>query len=159
MLLDPDLIERIRAIFLHEEPYVSISDATALLGWSPSQMNDALDAGEIETAATGSGKVVPREELLALAVDLWPVDMIEESLGEDAASVLPEAIRTRELSVRLPRYQVAMLDHFAEQRGTYVNQVIARELDGLASSHFEELRAAIPGFAEAFEWPPGLRCR
>lgn len=155
-MLDPDLIERIRAIFLHEEAYVSISDATALLGWSPSRMNDALDAGEIETVATCSGEVIPAEELLAVAVDLWPVDMIEESLGEDAASVLPEAIRTRELSVRLPSYQVAMLDHFAEQQRTTANHVLARELDGIASGHFDELRAAIDGFAEAFEWPSAL---
>ena len=50
------------------------------------------------------------------------------ALGADAAKVLPEAIRTRELSARLPRYQVAMLEYFAEQRQTNVSDVLAREL-------------------------------
>jgi hypothetical protein len=152
-MLDPDLIERIRTIFLHEEAYVSISKATVLFGWSRRKMKSAVDAGEVETIATCSGKVIVREELIAIAVDLWSFETIEEALGADAAKVLPEAIRTRELSARLPRYQFAMLEYFAEQRQTNVSDVLARELDDFASAHFEELRSAVPGFAEAFEWP------
>lgn len=152
-MLDPDLTERIRTIFLHEEPYVSISDATVLFGWSRRQMKDAIDGGEIETVATCSERVVVREELIAIAVDLWSLETIEEALGQDASKVLPEAIRTRELSARLPRYQIAMLEYFAEQRQTNVANVLARHLDDFASAHFEELRSAIHGFAEAFEWP------
>jgi hypothetical protein len=30
---------------------------------------------------------------------------------------------------------------------------MARELDGIASAHVEELSAALPGFAEAMAWP------
>lgn len=52
---------------------------------------------------------------------------------------------------RLP--QVAMLEYFGRLRQTNVSDVLARELDDFASAHFEELRSAIPGFAEAFEWP------
>jgi hypothetical protein len=31
--------------------------------------------------------------------------------------------------------------------------VLARELDGIASAHIEELSAALAGFAEAMAWP------
>jgi hypothetical protein len=33
--------------------------------------------------------------------------------------------------------------------------VLARELDGIASAHIEELSAALPGFAEVKAWPVG----
>jgi hypothetical protein len=31
--------------------------------------------------------------------------------------------------------------------------VLARELDGIASAHIEELSAALPGFAAEMAWP------
>jgi len=152
-VLDPDLIERIHTIFLQEGANVSISDATVLFGWSRRQMKNAVDAGEIETIATRSGKAIAPEEVMAIAVNLWSLETVEEALGPDASKVLPEAIRTRELPARLPRYQVAMLEYFAEQRQMSVSNVLARELEDLASAHFEELSLAVDGFAEAFEWP------
>lgn len=128
-MLDPDLIERIRTIFLQEGAHVSISDATLLFGWSRRRMGEAVEAGEIETIATWSGIAIAREEVVAIAVDLWSLETIEDALGPDASRVLPEAIRTCQLPARLPHYQVAMLEHFAEQRQTSVSDVLARELD------------------------------
>jgi hypothetical protein len=152
-VLDPALIERIRTIFLQEGANVSISDAAVLFGWSRRQTKNAVDAGEIETIATRSGKVIAREEVKAIATDLWSLETIGEALGPEASKVLPEAIRTRELPARLQRYQVAMLEYFAEQRQMSVSNVLARELEDLASAHFEELSLAVDGFAEAFAWP------
>ena len=40
--------ERIRAIFLHEQPHVTIDEAARLLGWSRTEMNRAIRDGEIE---------------------------------------------------------------------------------------------------------------
>ena len=152
-MLDPDLIERIRTIFLQEGANVSISDATVLFGWSRRRMKNAVDAGEIETIVTRSGEAIVHEEVMAIAVDLWSLETVEEALGPDASRVLPEAIRTRELPARLPGYQVAMLEYFAEQRQTNVSNVLARELEDFASAHFEELSSSVHGFAEAFVWP------
>jgi hypothetical protein len=50
-----------------------------------------------------------REELVAIAMMKWEQAVIEEALGEDAAGVLPEAIRLVELRARVPRYQRDML--------------------------------------------------
>lgn len=152
-MLDPDLIERIRTIFLHDQPYVSIADATALLGWSRSEMTAAISAREIEPMYTCSGKAIKREDIAAKALELWPVETIEEALGSKAKSTLPEAIRTRELRARLPRYQLAMLEYIAEREQTTIGRVLSRELDDLANARAEELSSAIPGFSAALAWP------
>jgi len=44
-------------------------------------------------------------------------------------------------------------------RESTVIAVLARELDGIASAHIEELSAALPGFAEAIAWPARLMKR
>lgn len=85
---------------------------------------------------------------MAKAFELWSHETIEEALGAEA-SVLPSALRTRELRARLPGYQVDMLDYFAVQERTTVNHILTRELDDLASANAEKLSAAIPGFGMA----------
>jgi len=90
---------------------------------------------------------------MAKALELWPLDIIEEALGDEAKRVLPEAIRTAELRVRLPRYHIDMLEYRADQQQTTVSHALSRELDGIASANAEELCAALPGFAAAMAWP------
>jgi hypothetical protein len=100
-MLEPDLISRIRHIFLHPRPHVSISQATGLLGWSRRQMSEAIEAGEVELWTTPVGKWFPRAEMMAKALEIWPVHVIEEALGDEANGVLPQAIRSAELRVWL----------------------------------------------------------
>jgi hypothetical protein len=114
-MLESDVIESIRHIFLHHRPHVSIMQAAARLGWSVRQMKEAIDAGEIETNTTPLATWVWREELIAKALEVWPLDVIEEALGEDASRVLPPALRAQVLRARVPRYQFAMLQYLAEQ--------------------------------------------
>jgi hypothetical protein len=150
---DQDLINRIRTIFLHQPPSVTIAEATVLLGWSRGEMSTAIAAGEVEITSTAVGKWVWREELMAKALELWSPEVIEEALGAEAEGVLPEAVRLIDLHVRLPRHQVAMLEHFAERDGTSVSGALARELDGVASANADELSWAVAGFADALAWP------
>lgn len=152
-MLDSDIIMRIRSIFLHQRPHVSIPEATDLLGWTRAQMTEALAAGEIEITETGFGKWIWLEELMAKALELWSPEAIEEALGADADHALPSAIRLTDVQLRLPRHHVAMLQHFADRDRTTVSHVLTRELDGIASAHAEELSWTIPGFAGALEWP------
>ena len=154
-MLDQHLIHRIRTIFLHQRPHVSIADATVLLGWAESEMGRAIGAGEIEVVSTDIGRWIWREELMAKALELWSQEDIEEALGGDAAGVIPEAVRLMELRVRLPRYQVAMLEYVAGRDRASVSGWLARELDGVASAHAEELSSAVNGFAAALGWPDG----
>jgi hypothetical protein len=72
---------------------------------------------------------------------------------DEADGILPQAIRSAELRVRLPRHHIDMLEYRADQQETTVSGVLERELDGIASAHIQELSAALPGFAEAMAWP------
>lgn len=152
-MLDPDLIHRIRTIFLQQRPHVSIAEATVLLGWSRGEMSAAVRAGEVDVRATSVRKWVWREELMAKALDLWAPAVIEEALGAEAEGMLPEAVPLIDLHVRLPRYQVAMLEWLAGREHASVGSVLAREVDGLASAHADELSWAVAGFADALAWP------
>jgi len=82
MALPEDFTKRIRHIFLHQRPHVSIMTAATLLGWPQARMRAAIAAGEIETNVTPFATWVWREELMAKAIELWPLDAIEEALGE-----------------------------------------------------------------------------
>lgn len=152
-MLEPNVTHRIRHIFLHPRPHVSISQATDLLGWTRREMQDAIASGDVELMTTPLGKWFWREELMSKALETWPLEIIEEALGADADSILPRALRTAELRVRLPRHHIAMLEYKAEQQRTTVSGALARELDGIASADAPELSAAIPGFAAALAWP------
>jgi hypothetical protein len=152
-MLEPDIIDRIRRIFLHQRPHVSIFQATALMGWTRGEMTAAIAAGEIALMETPLGKWVWREELMAKALELWPREVIEEALGAEAERVLPHAVRLAVLRARIPRYQLAMLEYFAEEQRTTVSEVLTRELEGVASEHAEQLSAVVPGFGAALAWP------
>ena len=152
-MLDSDLAERIRTIFLQPRSFVSINETAALLGWSHEQMRDAIAGQDVDLSTACSGKVVARDELMALALNIWPIEWIEEALGTRAAGVLPEAVRSRRIGVRIPRYHAAMLDYLAEKEHTTTGHLITRALDDLASERLEVLAQAIPGFANAVAWP------
>jgi hypothetical protein len=152
-MLDPTLIQRIRAIFLHHEAHVTIGEATEMLGWSRGEMDTAIANGEIEVAGTGSGKWVERRELAEVALQRWPLVTIEEALGRDAASILPPGLRTRKFTVRLPRYQIGALEVLAEDGREPVEAMLMRMFEELTDLHHERLARVIPGLGEAMAWP------
>jgi hypothetical protein len=134
-------------------PYVSIGEASWILGWPAEEMERAIVTRDIEVTTTCSGKTIAVEEMLAKVRALWPVEIIEEALGASAARVLPPGFRTRRVTLRLPSYQAAMLEYLATQQGTTVGHLLWFQLDELGSENLEELSAAIPAFGEAFAWP------
>jgi hypothetical protein len=68
------------------------------------------------------GVRISKEEMMAAAMRVWELSVIEAALGEDAASVLPEAIRLVELRARVPQYQREMLRELARIEGTSFDQ-------------------------------------
>jgi hypothetical protein len=154
-MLTPNLTERIRSIFLHHEARVTIAGAARLLGLSPDELAAAVRAGEVEVVGTCSGAMIDIRELAEQAVHLWPLATIEEALGREASLVLPAGVRTQRFALRLPRYLVAALERLAEENEESAEALLTRELHGLAWTHRERLGEAIPGFAEAVEWPLG----
>ena len=152
-MLDPAVINRIRTIFLHHEPRVTITEAAGLLGWSGAEMNRAIRDGEIEVVATCSGKRVELRELAAYALQQWPLTAIEEALGRDAALILPPGLRTRKLTVRLPRYQIGALQVLADDGRESVDAMLTRMFEELTDVNQQRLARLIPGLVEARTWP------
>src|SRR4051812_171784 len=101
-MLTSDLINRIRAIFLHPEPRVTVAEAAHMLGWSSGRMNDTMRDGEIEVVDTCRSLCVELAELVEMALSLWSMTEIERALGSSARKILPPGLRTRRLCTRLP---------------------------------------------------------
>ena len=150
---ESDVLQRIRTIFLQPRAHVTLEEATELLGWPESRMEAAVHAGEIEITSTSLDQIVWREELMAKALDTWPREAIEEALGVHVETVLPYAVQLTDLHARVPRYQLNMLEFFADRERTTVSDVLTRELEGIASEHAAELSAAVAGFGSALMWP------
>jgi hypothetical protein len=154
-MLDPALIQRIRAIFLHQEPRVTVGVAADLLGWSFAEMKATIRNGDIEVVETSGGTRIELRELAAYVMQQWPLTTIEEALERDAALVLPPALRTRKFTVRLPQYQIGVLEVLAEEGREPVEALLMRMFEELADLHHERLARIIPGLGEAMAWPAG----
>jgi len=107
----------------------------------------------LPTEATCWGMRVPKEQLIAAAMRVWDQAVIEAALGDDAATVLPKAIRLMLLRVRIPRYQGDMLVALATQHETTVDDMLTRELEDVACAHAEELAAVMLPLSAALAWP------
>jgi hypothetical protein len=145
--------DTIRQIFLSPRPSVAFMTAASLLGIPFAELKREIESGAIVAVSTPLRRRVPREEMIAAAMRVWDQATIEQALGDDAAAVLPEAIRLVELRARVPRYQRDMLRYLAREHGTTVDDVLTRELEDVACAHAEELASVLPGFAEALAWP------
>jgi predicted site-specific integrase-resolvase len=145
----------IRHIFLTPRPHMALITAADRLGMSFSDMKKAIAEGTIVAVSTGVGVRVTKEEMIAVAMRTWPQAVIEEALGDDAARVLPEAIRLVELRARVPRYQKEMLQWLARRDQTSVDEVLSRELEDVACAYAEELASVVPGFKTAFAFGEG----
>lgn len=154
--MDETTRNRIRHIFLSPRPSFALMTASGLLGMTLKDLKREIEDGAIVAVSTGLGQRVMREEMIAAAMRVWEQGVIEEALGDDAAAVLPEAIRLVELRARVPRYQREMLQYLARQNGTTVDEVLTRELEDVACAHSEELAAAVPGFDTALAWPENV---
>jgi len=152
-MVEPDDINRIRAIFLHPEPRVTVVEAAQMLGWSSGRMNEAMRDGEIEVVGTCRSSCVELTELVEMALSLWSMTEIERALGSSARKILPPGLRTRTFCTRLPRYLIDMLQYLAAAERASLELFLSRELQDLASARRETLARELTGFAEPFDWP------
>jgi len=150
--MDESTRSRIRHIFLSPRPNFALMTAANLLGFTLKELKREIEDGAIVAVWTALGERMTREELVAVAMQTWEHSIIEDALGKDAPSVLPEAIRLVELRARVPRYQRDVLRALARREGTSVDAVLTRELEGVVSAHAEEL-TGVPGLSMAMQWP------
>lgn len=150
--MDETARTNIRDIFLSPRQSCALMTASLLLGMTLKELKREIEDGAIVAVSNRLGQRIVREELIAVAMQKWDQATIEEALGDEAAAVLPEAIRLVELQARIPRYQREMLRWFAKRDETTVDAVLSRELEDVACAHSEELAAAVPGFEAALAW-------
>ncbi len=143
--MDETTRRNIRHIFLSQSPNFALLPAAKLLGKTFEALKREIADGSIVAVSTRLGQRVPREEMIAAAMRAWEQTVIEEALGEEAAAVLPEAIRHVELRARVPRYQKDMLHYLAQRHGTTVDEVLTRQLEDVACAH------AFEGSADHFQ--------
>lgn len=145
--------DQIRRIFLSPRPHLALMTAADLLGMTLKELKRDIDEGVIVAISTGVGVRITREEMIATAMRLWAQTVIEDALGDDAAAVLPEAIRLVLLRVRVPRYQRDVVVALAQRDGVSVDEIVSRELEDVACAHAEELADTVPSLRAAFAAP------
>ena len=150
---------RIRRIFLRRQDWYTLKHVTRLTGITAIALRAMIDAGELEAhpseKAWEKASRIRWPQLAALALETWPIEVIEQELGEEAAQVLPPLVRTTEVTVRLPRYLFAMLHLLAKREGLSPSLRIADALTSIAEEHAASLEEDIPGFGEAMNFPEG----
>jgi hypothetical protein len=124
----------IRRIFLNPRPHVALTTAAGLLGMTMAELRRDIDDGVIVVTSTPLGPRISREEMIATAMRRWEQTLIEDALGDDAETVLPEAIRLVLLRVRVPRYQRDVVVALAQREGVAVDEIVSRELEDLVCS-------------------------
>jgi len=150
---------RIRRIFLNRQDWYMPRLVTRLTGILPARVRAMIETGELEAVPAekpwDKSWRIRWPQLAALALDIWPIEVIEQELGEEAAQVLPPLVRTIPGSMRLPRYLVAMLQTLEKRDGIAPSRRIADALALIAEEYAASLEEEIPGFREAMNFPEG----
>jgi hypothetical protein len=146
----------IRAIFLQRRESYGPGEVQQLTGIQPERVRGAIQQGELDGEIIRNGFRIRWPQLAALALDVWSIEEVERTLGEDAAQVIPPLVRTATLAARVPRYQVLMLETLARRRGCSADAVVADALLTLAEECAEELESDVPGITEAIHFPEAI---
>lgn len=147
--------ERIREIFLRPQDRYRLDEVERLLGCSANELLASVAHGDISLELEADGDVprVPWEELAVAAAERWPQEVIEDALGNEVMTVVPELVQLADLKVRVPRYGLVVAGRVAQRDGTTVSNVVARQLLDLAVSESAALEGSVPSLDAALRWP------
>jgi excisionase family DNA binding protein len=148
-----ELVEAIRQVFLSPRPFYTPTQAAVLLGRSTGEIENAIHAGEIEAERICSGFRIAWQEVAVMITAQCSKAAVEQALGNDSSSVLPDLVRLAEFRVEIPRYQTVMLRSLAERDQLSVDELLASHLLDLAGAEIDWLPRSIPGFEAAMRWP------
>jgi hypothetical protein len=97
---------RIRTIFLERRRRYSLAEISRLAGITERKVIAGIEAGEYVASRRRGEYRFTWSELAHIAMAKWPLPVIHDALGTDAALALPPLLLPQELHVRLPAYQV-----------------------------------------------------
>jgi hypothetical protein len=162
-MLPPTHREAIRAIFLRRRAEYTTQEAAQLLRMTLGDFLALISKGILDVEVRRKKRqlggprhtLIPWKELAAAAMLRWTVMQIHDALGKDATDVLPRLLQPVELkSVRLPRYQVELIERLAKDAGISVEEYVYTALLGVetAQSH-AAIERVLPGFTDAIQFP------
>jgi len=147
--------EAIRELFLGGKESYPLDKAASLLAWPRHRLRSELAAQFLVSEMEWESKPVPWRAVAVLAVGEWSYARIEDALAAQA-SVLPTLIRSDNLRVRLPRFQIAAILAGARRAGSTADEFLSRYLTDLTCLEGPALSEKITGFREAYQWPAAV---
>lgn len=143
---------QIRRIFVTARRSYTPRDAGRALGISIGKILDRIRGGEYEfDEQTG---LIPWWQVAQIAMELWPLTTIYAALGNEAATALPALLKPVELSVKIPAFQVRLLEFNAVRLGMDVSEYLRSQVFDFASiPDAREIDRECPGFLVAFTFP------
>lgn len=161
--LPPTHREAIREIFLKRRAEYTTYEAAQLLRLGLGEMLSLIENGTLHADVRRKHRqlggprhaLMPWSELASAAMLRWSILQIHDALGSEANAVLPRLFRPAELKrVRLPEYQVRLLETLAQNAGVDLNEYIYGALLGLeVAADPETMEKLLPGFTEAIRFP------
>lgn len=113
-------------------------------------MADEIAASELRRVDLDAH--VSSQAVAMIGVTVWSCESIEEALGENA-SVRPPLARLADRTVRLPQFQLVIIEAAARRQGVAFNESVAGHLTDLVCIEVPTLANRVPGFRDAFLWP------
>ena len=144
---------RTRRLFLSPQATYSRAEAASLLDCTVVELDRSIADGQLELTSSGSGDRLAWCDVAAALVDAHPHADIEQALGADAATVLPQLLMLAELRADIPLYQIATITALAERDAVPIGEILSRSITDLASVESDWLEQQVPGFRAAFRWP------
>ena len=161
--LPPTHRAAIRQIFLQRRREYTTQEAANLLrlklGEFLAWIEDGLLDIEVRRKRRQLGGprhvLIPWKELASAALLRWTVMQVHDALGKEARWVLPRLLRPVELKdVRLPEYQVRLLETLATDAGVTVEEyVYTALLDLEVAGDRKTIERLLPGFTAAMQFP------
>jgi hypothetical protein len=162
-LIPPAHRAAIREIFLRRRSEYTTRDAARLLRLTLGEFlawieDDALHVERRRKRKQLGGhrhELVKWAELVSAAMVRWTVMEIHDALGKEAHGTLPRLLRPVELkSVRLPEYQIRLLETLSQHAGVTIEEYIYTALLSLETAASPEaIERLLPGFREAIRFP------
>jgi hypothetical protein len=161
--LPPTHREAIREIFLKRRIEYTVSQAASVLRLGVGDVLALVQNGTLHAVVRRKRKQLggPRHTILtwnevaSAAMLRWTILQIHDALGREADAVLPRLFRPAELkAVRLPEYQLRLLETLAQDAGVSLEEYIYSALLVVeVAAEPDVMEKLLPGFTEAIRFP------
>ncbi len=153
MMTPAERKQSIQTLFLQRAESYDLGEVARLTGTAVRVLRREVALGTRDASKVRGKWRFAWRQAVYVAMDRWSLAEIQDSLGDDAANVLPPLLALRAVTVRLPEYIIRAFEVIAAEGGTTVDAALGSELIEFAGAHLTDLQATIPGYREAYMFP------